>query len=177
MTSAHVFVAASLDGFIARRNGDLTWLTPEGADHEDHGFNTFCDSIDGIIMGRKTWEKVSSFDEWPFAKPVIVLSSQLRTGDLPKAKGSSVRAWNCSPLEVMNRVASEGWVRAYVDGGQLIQSFLRNRLVAEITLTHIPILLGEGISLFGGMDAKVLLKHMETRAFPSGLVQSRYQIV
>ncbi len=176
MTTAHVFIAASLDGYIARLDGDIGWLTPNGAEAEDHGFETFYAGIDGIIMGRGTYNKVCSFGSWPFQKPVVVLSRSMSDTTLPTDQVGKVRIWNCSAPEALARVAVEGWARAYVDGGQLIQSFLREGLITDIILTRIPVLLGAGLPLFGTLTHELALRHMGTTSFTSGLVQSRYEI-
>jgi dihydrofolate reductase len=175
MTTAHVFIAASLDGYIARKDGDIGWLTPNGAEAEEHGFADFYAGVDGTIMGRGTYEKVRSFGSWPFQKPTIVLSRTL-SDTLPNDQVGKVRVWNCSAPEALDRVAAEGWARAYVDGGQLIQSFLREGLVADMILTRIPVLLGAGLPLFGALPHDLPLRHTGTTSFPSGLVQSRYEI-
>lgn len=177
MTTGHVFIAASLDGYIALENGDIGWLIPNGAETEDHGYNAFYTTMDGIIMGRATWEKVCTFSEWPFDKPVIVLSRKLTDDDLPADQIGKVRIWNSTPREALDRVAAEGWSKAYIDGGQLIQSCLREGLIADIVLTRIPVLLGRGLPLFGQLETEVRLKHIETRDFPSGLIQSHYEII
>lgn len=177
MTTAHVFIAASLDGYIAREDGDIAWLTPNGAEAEDHGFNRFYAAVDGIIMGRATWEKVCTFGDWPFDKPVIVLSRRLTEADVPPDQIGKVRIWSCSPREALERVGAQAWSRAYVDGGQLIQSFLREGLISDIVLTRIPLLLGRGLPLFGVLGQALPLQHLGTQSFPSGLVQSHYAVI
>lgn len=176
MVTAHIFIATSLDGFIARTDGSIDWLTPNGADAEDHGFMPFFSQMDGIIMGRGTYEKVCTFGDWPFDKPVIVLSRSLEGSTLPSDQDGKVKIWNCSPAEALERVAKEGWARAYVDGGKLIQSFMREGLIADIILTRIPIILGAGLPLFGALPEALPLNHIKTSSFPSGLVQSTYEI-
>jgi len=176
MTTAHVYIAASLDGYIVREDGDIGWLMPKGADTEDHGYDAFIDAMDGIVMGRGTWEKVLTFGPWPFAKPVVVMSKTLREEDLPSDQHGKVRVWNCTPAAVLERLKHEGWLRAYIDGGQLIQSFLRHGLVADIVVTRAPVILGAGRNLFGPLDSSIPLQHLQTECFGSGLVQSRYRV-
>lgn len=176
MTTAHVFIAASLDGFIATRDGDVSWLTPNGAATENHGFDSFYEGVDGIIMGRGTWEVVSGFDPWPFDKPVIVLSNTLTQEDVPAAQQRTVRIWNLPLSRTMEQVSAEGWSRAYIDGGKLIQSALAEGLIHDMILTRIPVLLGSGLPLFGSLPKALPLKHLRSESFPSGLVQSHYQI-
>lgn len=176
MISGHVFIATSLDGFIARSNGDIEWLLTRDDPDEDHGYNDFIKDIDGIIMGRGSYEKVLTFDSWPYTKPVVVLSAKLSGADVPKILEGKVRFMNATPKEALNFLSQTGWKRVYVDGGQVIQSFLREGLIADIVVTRVPVLLGEGRSLFGPIDGDISLKHIETKSFPSGLVQSKYSV-
>lgn len=176
MTTGHVFIAASLDGYIARKDGDIRWLTPSGAEAEDHGYNAFYASIDGIVMGRGTWDIVSRFDPWPYDKPVVVLSAQLTQDDIGHQHAGHVEIWNAPPPEVMHRLADQGWRRAYIDGGKVVQSFLAAGLIADMVVTRIPVLLGDGIALFGRLERDIPLIHQRTQSFASGLVQSHYRI-
>ena len=176
MITCHVFIATSLDGFIARRNGDIDWLESVPAEGEDHGFRDFMANVDGLIMGRGTYEKALSFDAWPYSKPVVVLSKRLRQSDVPSALAGKVRISSKEPAAIVQEMAQEAWRRAYVDGGLVIQSFLRVGLIKELTITRIPVLLGSGIPLFGPLPGDQRLIHLETIAFKSGLVQSKYQI-
>jgi dihydrofolate reductase len=176
MTSCHVFIATSLDGFIARQNGDIDWLESLPAGGEDHGYDAFMESIDGLIMGRGTYEKVLSFDDWPYRKPAVVLSRTLQHSAVPARIAEKVRISAHAPEEIVEVVSREGWKRAYIDGGQLIQSFLRAGLVEDLVITRIPVLLGSGLPLFGPMPRDQRFRHVETTAFPSGLVQSKYRI-
>ncbi|MGI9292772.1 MAG: dihydrofolate reductase family protein [Pseudomonadales bacterium] len=177
MTTGHVYIAASLDGFIARRNGDLDWLMKQPAKGEDYGYDEFMDSVDGLIMGRGSFEKVLTFDDWPYTKTVVVMSQSLSARDLRKDLVGKVRIVSATPKQLMQTLFEEGWQRAYVDGGQIIQAFLRDGLIRDITLTRIPILLGDGIPLFGPLDRDIDLKHLETKAYSSGLVHSKYEVV
>jgi dihydrofolate reductase len=176
MPTGHVFIATSLDGFIARADGGLDWLESANASREDHGYEEFAASIDGIFMGRQTLEVALGFDPWPYAKPLIVLSRRLQPKDLPDGVADRVSV-KASIVEALAEGAKRGWRRAYVDGGATIQSFLRAGAIQDIVITRIPVLLGEGIPLFGPLDADVRLRHRSTRSFPSGLVQSRYEVV
>jgi dihydrofolate reductase len=177
MTTAHVFIAASLDGFIARRDGDIDWLVSHpGTAGEDHGYDAFIATVDGLIMGRGSYEKVLTFEVWPYDKPVVVLSRQLAGSAPPAALAGRVVFRDETPAEALAHVAAEGWRRVYVDGGKVIQAFLRAGLIADLIVTHIPVLLGEGLPLFGALDHDVKLTHRGTRSFPSGLVQSRYDV-
>lgn len=172
-----VFIATSFDGFIARENGDLDWLP--GSDGktggEDYGFNEFFASIDTLIMGRKTYELALTFKEWPYrGKNVIVLSSGFPK--FPKNLKESVEGTSSSPNELIQQLTSSGSAHVYVDGGKTIQSFLRASLIQEMTITRIPILIGEGISLFGPLLHDIKLQHLSTKAYESGFVQSKYKV-
>lgn len=176
MTTCHVFIAASLDGFIARSNGDIDWLEAWPSIGSDYGFQDFMDSVDGLIMGRGTYEKVLSFESWPFAKPVVVMSRTLRQDEVPPHLAGKIRVNEKEPAALVQEIEGDGWKRAYVDGGQVIQSFLRAGLIHDLIVTRIPILLGSGRSLFGPLPRDVRLTHVKTTDFRSGFVQSQYQI-
>ncbi|MFC1746700.1 dihydrofolate reductase family protein [Candidatus Neomarinimicrobiota bacterium] len=171
-----VYVAVSLDGFIAGENGELDWLPGSSGDiggKEDYGYTVFFESVDTLVMGRKTYDFVLSFDKWPYGrKRVIVLSSTLR--DLPDGLPDTVELQSGTPVELYRRLECSGARHIYVDGGQTIQGFLGAGLIDEITITRIPILLGNGISLFGPLKKHTRLRHLETREYNDGLVQSRY---
>ena len=176
MPSAHVFIATSLDGYIARQNDDLDWLTGFSSPGEDHGYDAHIANIDGIIMGRGTYEKVLAFDEWYYSKPVLVLSQTLDPASVPAHLKDKVEISAATPEAAMAIATERGWRRVYADGGKLIQSFLRAGLIEEMIISRLPILLGDGIPLFGPLENDVTLDHIETKAFPSGLVQSHYRI-
>ena len=177
MTSGHVFIATSLDGFIARPDGAIDWLPGLDSDPgENYGYDAFIASIDGLVMGRNSFEKVLTFDEWPYPKPVIVLSRSLEQSSLRDDLRGKVEFSSLVPGELMKNLDERGWNRVYVDGGRVIQSFLREGLIADMVITRIPVFLGEGLTLFGTLDSDMKLSHIETRAYPSGLVQSRYSV-
>jgi dihydrofolate reductase len=167
-----VFVGASVDGFIARPNGDLDWL-PE--DPEPHGYDELMASVDALVMGRNTFEKVLTFGAWPYGdKRVVVLSS--RPVDLSAAVGGVVEHMAGPPAEIVSQLAARGAHHLYVDGGITIQRFLRAGLVERLIVTRVPVLIGEGIPLFGSLPRDVRLRHVMTRHYPSGLVQSEYHV-
>ncbi|RYE57206.1 MAG: dihydrofolate reductase [Hyphomicrobiales bacterium] len=176
MPSAHVFIATSLDGFIARRDDDIEWLTSFPTLGEDHGYNAHIAAMDGIIMGRGTYEKVATFDKWYYEKPVLVLSRSLDPNTVPDHLKGKVEVIAATPEDAMNIASSRGWQRVYADGGKLILSFLRAGLIDDMVISRIPILLGDGISLFGALNQDIALEHIETKSFPSGLVQDRYRV-
>lgn len=176
-----VYIATSLDGFIARKDGALDWLpgseSAETLEGEDYGYQEFMDSIDVLIMGRNTFETVLSFGgDWPYDnKRMIILSSQPVA--IPSKLSATVELSSCTPAELIEKLAEEGFQHVYVDGGITIQSFLRAGLINELIITRIPVLIGPGIPLFGEAEADIQLKQLQTQTFPTGFVQSRYQII
>jgi dihydrofolate reductase len=169
---ASVFIATSLDGFIARANGDLDWLPPGGG--EEHGYDAFMATVDALVIGRKTFETVLTFDTWPYGeKPVYVLSTRPLAPALP---GAVVERMSGAPAEIVSQLAARGVQHAYVDGGITIQRFLQAGLIQRLIITRIPVLLGAGIPLFGALQRDIALRHVETRQYASGLVQSEYVV-
>ena len=168
-----VFVGTSVDGFIARRNDDLDFL-PEGGG-EPHGYDEFMASVDALVIGRKTFEKVLTFPTWPYGdKRVVVLSS--RPLDLSGVRGGVVEQMAGAPAEIVSRLAATGASHLYVDGGLTIQGFVRAGLIQRLIITRVPVLIGDGIPLFGTLPSDIRLRHITTRHYPSGLVQSEYRI-
>ncbi|MFK0162573.1 dihydrofolate reductase family protein [Rhizobium sp. NPDC090279] len=176
MITGHVFIATSLDGFIARDNGDIAWLLERDASGEDHGYDDFIRDIDAIIMGRGTFEAVRDMKPWFYSRPVLVLSATLAEQPVPADLAGKVRFMGKSPQQAMATLEAEGCRRVYVDGGRVIQSFLLEGLISDLVITRVPILLGTGRPLFGPVPHDINLRHMGTRPFPSGLVQSTYTI-
>ena len=169
-----VYIATSLDGFIARKNGEIDWLTG-GEGGEDYGYAEFMSDIDHIVMGRNTYEKVLTFGGWPYAKKVIVLSSRDLT--IPPDLSEKVEALNLSPRELINEMDTRRAKHIYLDGGVTIQRFLREGLVDEMTITTIPILIGEGLSLFGKLEKDIKLDLIKSESFENGLVQNKYKVL
>ncbi|MEO9460269.1 MAG: dihydrofolate reductase family protein [Lentilitoribacter sp.] len=180
MITGHVFIATSLDGYVARQTDDpehrLDWLMKQDTVGEDHGYDEFMENIDGLVMGRGSFETLLAFTDWPYQKPVIVMSQTLEPEDIPTELEGKVELTSLSPKDVMNMLDKRGWHRAYIDGGKIIQSFLREGLITELTLTRIPILIGNGLALFGDLDDDIDLKHNKTQVFESGLVSSQYVV-
>ena len=172
------FIATSLDGYIARPDGSIDWLNDvQGVipDGEDCGYLDFMASIDALVMGRHTFERVLAFDEWPYeALPVYVMSRSLVT--IPMALAGSVHSWQGTPSTLVEQLGAQGLRRLYVDGGQTIQGFLRAGLLDEITITVVPLLLGAGRPLFGPLDRDVELTLLYSRAYEFGFVQSTYRV-
>lgn len=177
MITGHVFIATSLDGFIARESGEIDWLLKHDQAGEDHGYDDFIRDIDVIVMGRGTYEAVRSMGDWFYTRPVLVLSEQLAQQEVPAEIHGKVRFSDKTPEEAMAMLQSEGARRAYVDGGRIIQSFLQLDMISDMVITRVPILLGTGRPLFGGGQRDVALAHKGTRSFPSGLVQSSYEVI
>ncbi len=169
---ASVFIATSIDGFIARPDGALDWL-PDNC--EPHGYEEFMDSVDALVMGRNTFEIVLGFGAWPYGnKPVIVLSTTLQ--ELKTPQDAVCHLMSGTPQEIVNSLAQRGMNHLYIDGGVTIQGFLRAGMIQRLIITRIPVLLGSGIPLFGTMPQDIRLEHVATRSYPSGLVQSEYLV-
>jgi len=169
-----VFIGTSLDGFIARANGELDFLPPGGG--EPHGYEEFMATVDTLVIGRKTFETVLAYPTWPYGdKRVVVLSSRLV--DFSGVRGGVVEQMAGSPAEIVAQLATSGAMHLYVDGGVTIQRFLRAGLIQRLTITRVPVLIGEGIPLFGALPQDIRLRHVATRHYPSGLVSSEYQTI
>ncbi|USX18102.1 dihydrofolate reductase family protein [Oxalobacteraceae bacterium OTU3REALA1] len=176
MTTGHVFIATSLDGYIARSDGDIDWLLERDDPAEDHGYADFIADKEMIVMGRGSYEKALSFDKWHYDRPVLVLSKQLAGRPVPSSLQGKVRFSDLSPVETMRELAEQNVRRVYVDGGQVVQSFLREGLIEDMVVTTVPVLIGAGKPLFGALPGDVDLTLVSSRAFPSGLVQTTYRI-
>ena len=175
---ASVYIATSLDGFIARRDGSIDWLeeahglVPEG---EGCGFQAFMDSVDTLIMGRKTYEQVLSFGQWPYGKtPVVVLSHN--PIQIPSHLPGTVSYSSESPRALLERLSAQGVKHVYIDGGSTIQGFLEGSLIDGITITRIPVAIGDGIPLFAPMEKDIKLTHVRTTAYDFGFVQTTYKV-
>ncbi|UWQ58868.1 dihydrofolate reductase family protein [Leisingera caerulea] len=178
MTTGHVFIATSLDGFVARQDHSLDWLSKQPpAENDDGGFAAFMDSVDGLVMGTGSFRTLLGFGQWPYSKPVVVLSRSLTEQDIPKHLKDKVRLSTAEPADLMQGLQEEGWTRAYIDGGRLVQSFLRQGLIADLIITTVPILIGSGIPLFGALDQEIDLQVASSRILPTGMVQSKFRVV
>jgi dihydrofolate reductase len=173
-----VFVGTSLDGFIARPNGSFDFLPPDGG--EPHGYDEFIASVDTIVMGRNTFETVLTLGAWPYGnKRVVVLSSRpvnfsaVRFSAVP---GGVLEQMAGPPDQIVAQLSASGARHLYIDGGITIQQFLRAGLIQRLTITRVPVLIGEGIPLFGSLPHDIQLRHIATRHYPSGLVTSEYHI-
>ena len=170
----YVYIAASLDGFIATPEGGIDWLedapNPDGS---DFGFSEFISRVNAILMGRATFEKVMTFDHWPYDIPVFVLSDTLNK--LPPDLESKAQIVSGPLVEVIAQLGAQGFRNLYIDGGRVIQSFLREDLIDELIVTRFPKLLGRGIPLFGELGGALDFSHIETEVIQNHLVKSRYR--
>jgi len=170
---ASVFVGTSVDGFIARPNGALDFLPAGGG--EPHGYIEFMATVDAIVIGRKTFETVLTFPEWPYEKPVVVLTS--KPEKLTAPPGANCEIMDATPEEVVAKLRQRSIAHIYVDGGVTVQRFLAAGLIQRLIITRVPVLIGSGIPLFGSLPADVRLEHVETRSYRTGLVRSEYRVV
>ncbi len=174
-----VFVGVSLDGFIARPNGDLDWLMGEGGgDGSEYGYNEFIAGIDAIVMGRKTFEKALTFAKWYYGtKRVVVLSSRSLDLSGAQVRGGIVEQMAGDPAEIVSKLAASGARHLYVDGGITIQQLLRAGLIHRIIISRLPVLIGDGIPLFGSLPHDIRLRHIATLTYPGGMIQSEYHVM
>jgi dihydrofolate reductase len=169
-----VFIGTSVDGFIARPNGEFDFLPANGG--EPHGYTEVFALVDALVIGRKTYETILSFPEWPYGKkPVIVLSTSKL--DFSKLRNADVEQMSGPPADIVAKLALRGFHHLYIDGGITIQQFLRSGQIQRLTITRVPVLIGEGIPLFGTLPRDIKLRHIETKAYPSGLVKTEYEVI
>jgi len=171
---ASVFIGTSVDGFIARKNGALDFLPPGGG--EPHGYDEFMASVDALVIGRGTFETVLAFPSWPYGDKRVVILSSGRL-DLSAVRGGVVEQMGGNPAEIVAKLAARGVQHIYVDGGITIQGFLRAGLIQRLVITRVPVLIGEGIPLFGALPRDIRLRHIRTQHYPSGLVQTEYDVL
>ena len=179
MFTGSVFLGMSVDGFIARLDHDISWLTggeeaggaPDDGDGGDFGFDEFVSGVDAVLMGRSTYNVIAPLDDWPYqGKPMHVLSTSLEQGADPRI--TVHRSFD----EAVAALQTAGYRRVYVDGGRTVHEFLRAGLIADLTLARLPILIGTGHTPFGELTADIPLEHVRTQTFPGGMVQSTYRV-
>jgi len=170
-----VFIARSLDGYIADKNGGLDWLNSvPNPDQQDLGYEKFIHSVDAIVMGRATFEMVNSFDmEWPYSLPVFVLSNSLKS--VPEELTDKVEIIKGSLSEILDQIHKKGHMYLYIDGGLTIQNFLKEDLIDELIITTIPVLLGDGFPLFGELPGELAFEHVQSELYLDALVQDTYR--
>ena len=169
---ASVFVGTSLDGFIARVNGEFDFLPAGGG--EPHGYEEFLATVDALVIGRKTFETVLRFPTWPYREKRVVVLSTRALASAPS--GAVVERMSGTPASILSKLSARGLRHVYVDGGITIQRFLRAGLIQRLIITRVPVLIGSGIPLFGPLRRDIALKHVATRQYTSGLVQSEYEV-
>lgn len=177
MTTAHVFIATSLDGYIARPDGEIDWLLQRDNQAEDHGYLDFMADKGAIVMGRGTYETVAHLKPWPYDVPAYVLSKALAETPVPEGQQDKVTFLDLTPAAFLARLDRENIQKVYVDGGQLVQSFLREGLVHDMVITTVPVLIGAGRPLFGSVPKDIDLELMSSRSFPSGMVQCKFRVL
>jgi len=169
-----VYIATSIDGYIARKDGNIDWLMEiPNPENSDYGFSSFIDRMDGILMGRNTFEVVCSFDEWPYTKPVFVLSNTLR--EIPEKSRGKAEVVSGNLPEIVDSLKLKGFHNLYIDGGKTIQGFLQEDLIDELVITRIPVILGSGIPLFADTGMELKLDLVSTEILNKDLVKSTYR--
>lgn len=169
----YVYIAASLDGFIADPAGSLDWLNEmPNPENSDFGYAEFMNRIDAIVMGRGTFETVLTFGDWPYDKPVFVLTSSLK--NVPPELVGKVEFVNGDVTAIAQDLRSRGYENLYIDGGRTVQSFLKVDLIDELVLTRVPVLLGGGVPLFGEIGRELAFRHVSTETLNPQLTKARY---
>ena len=168
-----VYIGTSLDGFIARKDGNIDWLVQFASDEAIHSYEEFMSRIDAIVIGRGTFEKVLTFPSWPYDKKVFVLSASIT--EVPDIAREKVIILAMKPRELLDYLSAKGLSNIYIDGGKVIQSFLKEDLIDELIISKAPVLIGTGIPLFDCLDADLSFKHIRTAIQSNGLVRSYYE--
>ncbi|GLQ31358.1 dihydrofolate reductase family protein [Litoribrevibacter albus] len=180
-----VFIATSVDGYIATIDGGVEWLDESGnsdvdmGEQSDMGFNSFIGSVDCMIIGRHCMEKLASFnltpEQWPYGNiRIIALSNSVK--QVPNSLKGRVELYSGDISALISELENDGFKHAYIDGGSTITSFLQEKLINEITITQVPILLGDGKPLFGVMSQQTKLKNAQATAFANDFVQVKYEV-
>ncbi len=174
-TYQKVFIATSIDGYIADKNGNIDFLQMiPNPDQNDMGYEKFMNSVDAILMGRKTFETILDFDiPWPYQKKVFVLSNTL--DNLDNFTMNQVEIVNGSLKNILNYIAKQGYMTLYIDGGKTIQTFLEEDLINEMIITIIPVVLGGGIPLFGSLSKTLPFSCKKTELFLDSIVQNSFE--
>lgn len=170
-----VFIATSLDGYIADKNGGLDWLQSiPNPNNDDMGYVEFTNGIDALVMGRTTFETVIGFDvPWPYNKPVFVLSNKLN--EIPESHKEKAFLIKGTLMEILDQIHKKGFHKLYIDGGTTIRSFLMEDLIDEMVLTTIPVLLGGGSSLFTELPNELNFELIETKRYLNQITQNHYK--
>lgn len=170
-----VFIATSIDGYIADKNGGLDWLQSiPNPDNNDMGYVEFTNGIDALVMGRTTFETVIGFDvPWPYNKPVFVLSNKLN--EIPESHKEKAFLVKGTLMEILDQIHKKGFHKLYIDGGTTIRNFLKEDLIDEMVLTTIPVLLGGGSSLFTELPNELKFELIETKRYLNQITQNHYK--
>ena len=168
-----VYIATSLDGFIARKNGDIDWLTQFANDEAIRAYEEFMSRVDAIVIGKGTFEKVLTYLSWPYEKKVFVLSTTIK--QVPDKVRDKITVLSMGPKELLNYLLGKGYSSIYVDGGKVIQGFLKEDLIDELIISKVPVLIGDGIPLFDYLNSDLHFKHIHTQVSSTGLVRSYYE--
>ena len=168
-----VYVGTSLDGFIAKKDGDIDWLVKYQNKEVHNSYHEFISRIDAMVIGRGTFEKVIEFPEWPYEKKVFVLSTSLK--QIPETLKEKATLVAMKPAALLSYLSDKAFSNIYVDGGKVIQSFLREDLIEELIITRVPELIGTGIALFDHLDKDLRFEHISTNIYSDGLVKSQYK--
>jgi dihydrofolate reductase len=168
-----VYIGTSLDGFIAKTDGNIDWLTQYANDDAIRAYEEFMNGIDAIVIGRGTFEKILTFPSWPYEKKAFVLSTSLK--QLPDTLKDNATLLSMKPKELLSYLSGMGFSSIYVDGGKVIQAFLKEDVIDDLIISKVPVLIGNGIPLFGFLSADLNFKHMRTETQSNGLVRSYYK--
>lgn len=168
-----VYIGTSLDGFIARNDGDIRWLTQFANGEAITAYKELTDRIDAIVIGRGTFDKVLTFPSWPYEKRVFLLSSSIE--QVPEKLTDMVTILSTKPTEVLRYLSDKGFSNVYIDGGRVIQDFLKENLIDELIISKVPVIIGTGIPLFGHLDFDIQFSHLRTTVASNGLVRSYYR--
>lgn len=163
------YAAISVDGYLATTDGDLGWLDDIADDGTDYGYDAFMADVDALAMGRATYDHIAAIDPLPFGdRPVYVFTSA------PPDPRPGVRFWSPDPDEAVDHWRAAGLRHVYVDGGVVVSNFLDAGLIDDLTLFHVPVLLGTGRPLFGPSRRRASLTLDDVRQWPNGMVATRY---
>jgi len=168
-----VYIGTSLDGFIAKADGNIEWLVQYGNEDAIQAYQQFMSGIDAIVIGRGTFEKILTFSSWPYEKKAFVLSTSIK--QLPDSLKDNATLLSMQPKELLSHLSGLGFSSIYVDGGRVIQGFLKEDLIDELIIAKVPVLIGSGIPLFGFISADLKFRHVKTETQANGLVRSYYK--
>ncbi len=172
MSAVILYIAASLDGYIAKADGSVDWLAIVNDEETDYGYADFYAGVDAIAMGSRTYEQVLDFEEWPYPdKRVFVFTRRML-----EPLAHDVTFTSQSPVDFVRGLDSAGLRTLWLaGGGDLVASFMEHRLIDEYIISVIPIVLGDGIPLFKSPLPEHRLELLESTDYSSGLIQLHYR--